>query len=164
MAFFALVIHGVRCPFACLVSAHADGLGRSAGCEAVHECDADLGLCILPVEVSGHDALTQEPDAGSSDRRDNSPLDCCLILLTSRPDFVGGIRTISSSCPGRNVCRRAGPRCVTEGPFQALAFRRGGLMASAPRAAMTACHPSMSWMPSAVTLPMGSSAGICASR
>lgn len=111
-------------------SAHADGLGRAERCEAVHECDADLNLCILPVEVSRHLRSWCAPPPGP---RSKANADCRARRLRrqhgrmprqnrSSPSMVPSPRHCSA-VPGRRQGQTIAPkrqrhiprrRCLTQ--------------------------------------------------
>lgn len=73
-----------------IFSAHADGLGRAECCEAVHEGYADLDLCILPVEVSGGDALSEELDTSHLGFHTTSSVISGLFLPVGPPEPLAG--------------------------------------------------------------------------
>ena len=98
-------------------SAHADGLGRAERCEAVHECDADLNLCILPVEVSRHLRSWCAPPPGP---RSKANADCRARRLRrqhgrmprqnrSSPSMVPSPRHCSA-VPGRRQGQTIAPK------------------------------------------------------
>ena len=74
--------------------------------------DADLDLCILPVEVPDHDALTQELDVEQVNAIGSSEPAMSSWLPRG---FVDDIRTISSSWPGRTACRHVAPHFASAG-------------------------------------------------
>ena len=51
------------CPFPSLFSAHGNDLGGAEGVVSVHDGDADLDLCGLPIGVARGDALTEGLEA-----------------------------------------------------------------------------------------------------